>query len=311
MFFRSPRVALVSSLALGSLVACNQLLGIEEAEFDARLSNQQAGSQSGGSSGSSSEAGSSGTDASGGTANAGSSGSSGAGGTGHVHTVPNAGQGGEGEEPDPVGKGGSTQGSGGGSGGSGNATGEAGTGGDGGGGDTNEPVDICETYCDEMETQCLGVAKQYVDRNQCLRICRIFPEGEIGGPDGNTAACRLKYAQKTHYGLGAEVTNYCRQAGPSGDGTCGSVCQGFCSLMTSVCTPEDAGDYHFASEEECLTTCEALPPAGVAYSTTDPEIADGNHALCRLFHVTSAAMADAEEHCEHSLGMTLCEAPPL
>ena len=79
--------------------------------------------------------------------------------------------------------------------------------------------------------------------------------------------------------------------------------------MGTVCTEESAGVYHFASDEDCRTTCEALPPAGVAYSSSNPQISDGNHALCRLFHVTSAAMADPEEHCEHALGITLCEAP--
>jgi hypothetical protein len=304
----SPRAwFFASTFGLGSLVACNQLLGIEEATNDPRLSSR-AGVQSGGASGSSSEAGTAGTGLAAGTSS--SSGSSGSGGSGHDHT-PNAGQGGDGDDPGPVGKGGSTQGKAGSSSGA-HHTSDAGTSGEGGGGgETNEPVDICETYCEEMETQCQGVAKQYVDRNQCLRVCRILPQGEVDGPDANTAACRLKYAQKTHYGLGAEVTNYCRQAGPSGEGKCGSVCEGFCTLMMSVCTPEDAGPYHFASDQDCLATCEGLPLAGVSYSTTEPQVADGNHALCRLFHVTSAAMADAEEHCEHSLGMTLCEAPPL
>jgi hypothetical protein len=175
----------------------------------------------------------------------------------------------------------------------------------------DEPADPCETYCDEMSAQCQGSAAQYIDRNQCLRVCRIFPAGTDDGPDGpdeNSVACRLKYARKAHYALGSEVTAYCRQAGPSGEGRCGSVCEGFCSLMATVCTPEAAGAYHFASDEDCRATCEALPPASVSYSTSDPQIADGNHALCRLFHVTSAAMADPEEHCEHALGITLCEA---
>jgi hypothetical protein len=78
--------------------------------------------------------------------------------------------------------------------------------------------------------------------------------------------------------------------------------------MAEVCTADVAGQYHFASNDACMQTCNALPAAPVPYSSTNPEVSDGNHAMCRLFHVTSAAMADADEHCEHAMGVTLCEA---
>jgi hypothetical protein len=301
--------------ALSLLAACNQILGIEEAAVDARLSPRDVenSTTSGGTDGSQA-----GTDpvGSAGTTLGGAGGTPSTGGS-HAHGNEDGGappaEGGSDGGPGPS-SGGSQSSNGGKAGGSsGNDPGEGGDTSEGGsGGEPGEmPVDLCTQYCDEMDAMCRGTAAQYRDRDQCLRICRMFPEGTPDSEDENSIACRLKYAQKARYGLGTEVNQYCSKAGPSGDGTCGSVCQGFCTLMDNVCTEEEVGPYRFTSTEECLTTCDGLPPAGVSYSSSDPNLADGNHALCRLFHVTNAAMADAEEHCEHALGITLCEAPPL
>jgi len=310
-FTRNMRV-LAGSSCFGLVLACNQLLNIDEATYDARLSGGDSNAGNGGSTsgqaGSLTGAGSSGVLDTGGTS-----------GSTHQHGGPDAGGtvGSAGDDdPGSSARAGTN---------SGNQAGNAGTGhghdpseggsdGEGEGGNAGAddgPEDPCETYCNEMDAQCQGAAVQYIDKNQCLRVCALFPPGTSNGPDENSVACRMKYAKKAHYALGSEVTAYCHQAGPSGEGRCGNVCQAFCSLMVSVCTAETAGAYHFASNEECLTTCEALPPASVSYSSSDPLVADGNHALCRLFHVTSAAMADPEEHCEHALGVTLCEAPAL
>ena len=77
--------------------------------------------------------------------------------------------------------------------------------------------------------------------------------------------------------------------------------------MMGVCTAEEAGLFHYDSIDTCLQECEALPLSSVGYSALDPEVSDGNHVQCRIFHVTSAAMLDAEEHCEHAMGAVLCE----
>jgi hypothetical protein len=170
-----------------------------------------------------------------------------------------------------------------------------------------EPT-VCETYCTEVMELCTGNLKQYRDLRQCEKICGLLPEGEVGSSaNENTAACRLRYASKGRYAAGTELEAYCRQAGPGGDGKCGSNCEGYCSLTMSVCTDESAGIYHFDDVGECLQTCEALPVSPLTYTTTGTEVSDGDHVQCRLFHVTSAAMLDAEEHCEHALGVTLCE----
>jgi len=319
------RLRYLTALGLAATFAgaCNQMLGIDDAHLDARLTNLAHGAGTAGS------VSSGGLGAMGGTAPNGTGGSSMAGAptAGHHH----------GEEPGVGGRDGGTAGaeetpsagtSGAGAtggtgtqamGGTHSGSGSAGKpsdahGGEGGDDSGGPSADPCDDYCDVMQSACTGAAEQYHDRAQCMKICHYFPVGDSSGKgdggDENSVTCRLKYVEKTKYGLGAEVTNYCRQAGPSGDGTCGTPCQAFCSVMMQVCTEESAEANHFDSEEDCLAECDALPAAMVHYSDTDPAVSDGNHALCRIFHVNSAAMADPLEHCEHAMGHTLCEATP-
>ena len=294
----------VPALSLLLAASCNQLLGIEEAAVDPRLagtagtsavptSGGSAGNEpgtggAGGSSGSGGVAASAGSDVV--TPEAGSTGLGGEAGDG---SAPTGGKGGN--AGSSAGKGGST------------SIGDAGNSGEGGEGGAPGPVDLCPAYCDEIMTQCDGTDAQFLDRQQCERICNLFPQGTIGAPNADTVACRLKYAQKTRYGSESEVSVYCRQAGPGGDGACGGNCDGFCTLMMSVCTETSAGPYHFATFDQCEATCNALPAGAVPYATSNPLVADGNHVQCRLFHVTSAAMADEDEHCGHAMGLTLCE----
>jgi hypothetical protein len=310
----SARVRYWTALAgAAALVgACNQMLGIDDASVDARLSAVGHGAAS-----------ASGTTASGGSsATAGKAGATvGGGGSGaaagtHSHGAGSgaggndAGSAGSDETPEPQTGGTAGHAMGGthsGSGSAGKTSSDTG----GEGGETTGPsADPCDDYCDEMQSECTGEAEQYRDRAQCMKICHFFPLGDEEGEDDNSVACRLKYVKKTEYGLGAEVTAYCRQAGPSGDGKCGTTCEAFCSVMMQVCTEDTAGPNHFANEAACLAACNGLPAPTVHYSNNDPAVSDGDHALCRLFHVNSAAMADPEEHCEHAMGITLCQAAP-
>jgi len=211
-----------------------------------------------------------------------------------------------------------------GGGGSGGSQGEAGAGPDTGGGDSSsstggtegtstttggpEPT-LCESYCDDIMEACTGPQLQYRDHAQCMAICGMLPEGKLGQVNENSVACRAKYVGDARYGSGTELEAYCRRGGPGGAGFCGSNCEGYCSLMMEVCSGSDVGIYQFDSNEACTAACEALPSSDEGYSVSNPLIADGNHVECRLFHVASAAMLDPEEHCEHAMGVTLCEAP--
>jgi hypothetical protein len=171
------------------------------------------------------------------------------------------------------------------------------------GSDSNDSP-ICRQYCSDVMEYCQGDLKQFVDSAQCLKSCAFYAEGLISDADGNTASCRLKYAGKARYALGTEKDAYCRKAGPGSEGTCGTICDGFCTLMMGTCTPKFA-PYNFPGVSECLTACRILkdsPP----YSVSDGTLPDRNDAQCRLFHACSAVM-DPDEHCEHAMGVTMCD----
>jgi len=164
---------------------------------------------------------------------------------------------------------------------------------------------ICAQYCDDIMTFCDGNVKQYIDIPQCLKVCGLFVEGTVGGPDGNTAACRMKYAGKARYAAGSEREAYCRKSGPGSDGTCGAICDSFCALVMPTCTQARTPPYYYSTTDACLMTCRKLrdnPP----YTVADGTLPDTNDAQCRLFHVTSAVM-DPDEHCEHAMGVTMCD----
>lgn len=169
-------------------------------------------------------------------------------------------------------------------------------------------ADLCTGYCDATMRHCQGEFQQYVNLNQCLRICSMFPVGSITELDQNTVSCRLKYAQKAEYESGKELAGDCPAAGPGGGGLCGSRCDAFCTILMKTCQKGLTDPYFYASHEECVADCSTLPV--VPYSTAVATLTTGDNTLeCRLFHVTSAAMLDPEEHCGHAMGITLCEAP--
>lgn len=172
-----------------------------------------------------------------------------------------------------------------------------------GDGETISPV--CKGYCDDIMTFCVDAVKQYVDVRQCQKMCALFPEGTVTDPDANTASCRLRYAGKARYALGSERDTYCRSAGPGSDGRCGTICDGFCTLVMATCTSQTTPPYFFSSATQCLSVCRALRDAP-PYTVSDGELPDRNDAQCRLFHVASAVM-DPDEHCEHAMGVTMCD----
>ena len=160
----------------------------------------------------------------------------------------------------------------------------------------------CEQYCDLMGELCVGDALQYRDAAQCLRICAALPAGAINDDRVNSASCRRRYAGKARYLAGVELATTCRYAGPGGDGRCGSNCEGLCSIAMAACGAGRSDPYFYESIDDCLRDCADLPAAPYQYG----KISSGNSLECRLFHASSAIMADADEHCEHTLGISLC-----
>ena len=182
------------------------------------------------------------------------------------------------------------------------------SGGAGGQAGTAAVADPCVLYCDTVTKYCQGAYQQYVTVNQCQRICSMFPVGSLTELDQNTVSCRLKYAQRAEYESGVELAGDCPAAGPGGGGRCGSKCDAFCTILMATCRKGSTDPYYYASYDDCTQDCLKLPE--ISYNTSVATLTTGNYTLeCRLFHVTSAAMVDPEEHCGHAMGVTLCEPP--
>ena len=297
----SSRIALRGlCLVFMAAGACNQVFDIQEAHVDPTLHTTGGSAQGGASnqagvgtaSGGASSAGTSGS------ASAGYAGKAAQGGGANVAGAGAAGEGGGAAQGGDVGSGGALTGQG------GNVTSTEGGAGGGSGGGPVTP-DLCVDYCNQVTQYCTGDNLQYKDLEQCLKVCEYFPQGMVGEPDGDSVACRLKYAGKARYAGGTELAAYCRQGGPGGDGRCGSNCDGFCDISQATCSAAETAPYYYPSRQACENSCATLPDIPFVYGSK--ESADGNSVQCRLFHVMSAAMADAGEHCAHVLGITLCE----
>jgi hypothetical protein len=295
----SGRAAGIGLLLLAS--SCSQIFGIDDAHVDPLLaegtggaSGKSSGGTAGDTGGTSAESGGS-SSTSGGSSSGGSSGTSGSS-TGGSST------GGDG------GTSGSAQG------GANNGGGPVNTAGDGGTGE--EPVALCERYCEAVMTNCKGRYEQYRNFEQCMGTCTALPAGSPDDQNVNTVECRLRQADFAE----AEPFLYCKSSGPLGAGKCGSNCISYCSLMMSTCTAESTEIVteaaYFESNEACLADCSAIVPAEGApteyttSSTVEPVSFVGNHVYCRTYHIASAiAEAAPDEHCPHAMGADPCIDP--
>src|SRR5688572_33153456 len=90
----------------------------------------------------------------------------------------------------------------------------------------------CNTYCDEVESNCIEPYRVYDRRETCLAVCRLMEPGDnLGGSTGNTLRCRLDKLRAPDF----EAAIGCPQIGPGGDGQCGTDCEALCGLRQKVC----------------------------------------------------------------------------
>jgi hypothetical protein len=158
----------------------------------------------------------------------------------------------------------------------------------------------CEGYCTAVMANCTGVFAVYTTIETCLAVCPFLPEGAEGDATGNSAQCRWHQATLAP----SEPSFYCPAAGPGGNGVCGTNCEGLCELASKLCTgPLDP----WSDASACASDCASLPDLG-SYST-DPskEMYEGPTVECRLFHVSAAAVDDANAHCPHVGGKSPCD----
>ncbi len=178
------------------------------------------------------------------------------------------------------------------------------TGGTSGGGATGGEAgsageDLCARYCDTLATSCADDFAQFVSRATCLEYCAQLPTGSPGDEIGNSVHCRLKQAEIARDV--AEPSEHCAEAGPGGNGTCGSNCEAYCVVFEQICGARF--DDEFVGRADCNTHCTDLPD-DERFTTS---ISSGNSIQCRLWHVSAAAV-DPSTHCGHAAGEAPCAA---
>ena len=157
-----------------------------------------------------------------------------------------------------------------------------------GGGVCVDPVTPCNTYCNNVRTNCTGANQVYANDAACKAACAAMPVGKPGDTSGNTVYCRgyhagapAKSAPQTH----------CQHAGiSSSGGICGSPCDAYCDQVTKNCKGVHAQHKDRAA---CMTWCKGQT-AG-AWNTTS-----GNSIACRAYHASFPAKADPKTHCPHA-----------
>lgn len=169
----------------------------------------------------------------------------------------------------------------------------------GAGGDTAPaaPSSACEQYCTAVTSNCTGAFAVYTSYDTCLAVCADLPQGDPGDRNVNSVQCRLHAALVA----GDEVPHYCPIAGPGGNGECGSNCEGLCSLRAQICAP-----YADVAVDTCLRNCAKLEDLGTYSTDLSQNQYSGPHVQCRLYHVSAAAVVDAQQHCLHVDGAPPC-----
>jgi len=146
----------------------------------------------------------------------------------------------------------------------------------------------CKDYCATVMMNCAGANAVYNDLDSCLGICRLLDPGEAVEPAPNTVACRAKQAENA----ALEPKDSCKNAGPGGNGVCGSDCEAYCDLYPQVC-PEQ---YKYPDREACLLACSGLPEKDSFDVMTDH---GGDTIECRLVH-TASSTTNPAMHCAHA-----------
>jgi len=185
------------------------------------------------------------------------------------------------------------------------ATGGGSNSGGGSGGAVEPPSQECVDYCNKAKNVCqtdLGgnTAENgvlYLSDEACLATCKRIP---LTGVDKNSIACRMQ--QLRFVDTGEDKPRYCANAGPGGNGECGSICENYCQLFKNAC-PDAFEKYAPTSEEDdgistCVSKCQGLEDTGLFDVTMNGNYL-GDTLQCRLVH-TSSSFLDPKTHCSHA-----------
>jgi len=159
----------------------------------------------------------------------------------------------------------------------------------------------CENYCAIVMNACTGNNSAYADMATCLAFCSSLPSGNITDTTGNSIDCRIYHAEASKVLALPDV--HCPHATHSGGNQCGTWCEVYCQLATTVCT----GNLSlFTDKATCMTACGGLALTGKAGDTT------GNSVQCRIYHIGAAMALNLKDvHCPHgNITSTQCTTGP-
>lgn len=154
----------------------------------------------------------------------------------------------------------------------------------------------CESYCTDVQ-KCPSTtglySSLYRTKATCLGICTQLPVGgALEEQSSNTLVCRESQLTMREPD--------CASAAPGGGTTCGTDCEGYCSLLQSICPdffspdfPPSLGD----PQALCRDSCERAL-ARVPYNVDDPTISVADTVQCRMWHLSTATVEAG--HCEHA-----------
>jgi hypothetical protein len=169
----------------------------------------------------------------------------------------------------------------------------------------------CNTDCGLVMAACQGDQAVYESPAQCKAVCKVMDLGVTGDESGNTLRCRRYHS----YAALGDPATHCTHAGPTGDGTCGSNCEGYCQLLKPGCPSKFAaafpGSAGMSDLSQCQAQCAGLDGSATGdfagpkprYSVT--AAVTGDTLLCRAFHAVravAAASPDDADECAAAFG---------
>ncbi|HKO47422.1 MAG TPA: hypothetical protein VJV79_06850 [Polyangiaceae bacterium] len=170
--------------------------------------------------------------------------------------------------------------------------------GGGAGADAVKPASPqCQAYCAKARSVCDGIL--YRTDETCLATCALMP---LDGVDKDSVACRVRQLDNAIQ-TNESLELYCANAGPGGNGACGSNCENYCRLFADAC-PNEFDKYASIAEDGddgsavCVAKCLGLADTEL-YDSRDSGNYLGDTLQCRIVHATSATV-DPAGHCSHS-----------
>jgi hypothetical protein len=148
----------------------------------------------------------------------------------------------------------------------------------------------CEAYCELLDETC---PKEFAEIDDCPEICKGIPDLRAGSllAEGNTLQCRLLHVGNATL----DTKTHCPHSSAAPTKPCidndetDPDCAEFCTLSESVCR-DDLQVYE--GRQQCLDVCNNLPKG----KNSDT---NANSVGCRIYH-TYNSIASPEGHCSHT-----------